>query len=181
MGTGFAIASAGASLTSAVGGYNASKSEARRLKSEAEQKMMQRREQIQKLVAEQKIGYGQAGVELEGSAQAVIQDTYNTGIEDVNAIASAYNKAIKGVITQAKANLIGSLAGTAVKTYSLYNKRQPLYGATGDDTSIWDSLTSWDWKSNPFATREPYTMVGEADGAEINDWYGYQAEEWIKE
>jgi hypothetical protein len=161
MGTGIALTMAGLSLAKGVGDFNASKSEARRLKTEAEIKMKTRRKEIQKLIAEQKVGYGQAGVELEGTPQAIIQSTYNTGIEDINAIADSYNRTIKNTIVKAKANLLGSIAGSGVQAYSAYGKHKTLsdYRRISSEPTIWDSLTSWDWASNPFANRIPYDEV----------------------
>lgn len=169
MGTGTALTLAGLSLTGGVGKYNASKSEARRLRTEAEIKMKQRKKEIQKLVAEQKIGYGQAGVELEGTPQAVIQSTYKTGIEDINAIADSYNRTIKNTIVKARANLLGSIVNSGVSLYSGYGKLKTLsdYKKVNSEPSFFDALTSWDWSSNPFENPIPYDEVTEENSVHL--------------
>ena len=104
-----------ASAFSSIGGYNAAKSNARWTAAEGELKAFNRAKQIVQLGAAQKNAYVGAGLELEGTPQAVMQDTYNTGLEDITAIQSGYQKQIKNQMTQARARLLGGLLGSAAK------------------------------------------------------------------
>lgn len=121
MGVETAIIVGGLSLAKGIGDYNQAKSSARATAREGQIAIENRKKEIQNLVAKQKIGYLQSGVELEGTAQAVMQDTYKTGIADVKDIASATNKSIKNQLTAARAQLLGSIASSAVSAYSLYS------------------------------------------------------------
>lgn len=109
---------AGLSLASAIGNYNQSKSEARQTAKQGAIAAQNRADEIKRLAAKQRVSYLQAGLELEGTPQAVINDTYNTGLADINEIKSAYNQSSKNIMTQARANLLGSIAKTGASALS---------------------------------------------------------------
>jgi hypothetical protein len=158
MGTGTALTMAGLSLASGIGNYKSAKSSIKAIEKEAYQKMADRRKEIQRLIAEQKIGYGTAGVELEGTPQTVIRDTYNIGIQDINAIASSYNTAIRNATKQAKAGLLGSIVGAGVQGYSIYNKlNSPLKVNDESDGNIFSNV--WNTLSNLSLERESYPEI----------------------
>lgn len=121
MAIGAAIGMGVLGTASAIGQFNQSKSSARAMKRQAEQEISNRKQEILKMAAKQKVSYVSAGLELEGTPQAVIQDTYNTGIDDVNAIKSSYNKAIKNTLTQARAQLLGNIVKTGTSAVSAYS------------------------------------------------------------
>lgn len=121
MGLETAILIGGLQLAKGVGEYNQAKSGARATARQGEIAVENRKKEIQNLVAKQKIGYIQSGVELEGTAQAVMQDTYNTGIADMEAIAGSYNQNIKNSLKAARAQLLGSIANAGVSAYSFYS------------------------------------------------------------
>ena len=121
MGIETAILVGGLSLAKGIGDYNQAKSSARATAQQGRIAINNRKREIQELVARQKIGYLQSGVELEGTAQTVMQDTYTKGVEDVNAIAGNYNKSIKNQMTAARANLLGSIAQAGIGAYSMYS------------------------------------------------------------
>jgi hypothetical protein len=75
MGLETAIIIGGLQLAKGVGEYNQAKSSARATARQGEIAVENRKKEIMQLVAKQKIGYVQSGVELEGTAQAVMQDT----------------------------------------------------------------------------------------------------------
>ena len=77
---------AGLSLASEVGNFNSSKSQARNTAKQGAIAAQNRADEIKRLAAKQRVSYLQAGLELEGTPQAVINDTYNTGLEDINEI-----------------------------------------------------------------------------------------------
>lgn len=109
----------GLSAASAIGKYNQSKSQARQAIREGEIAMQNRADEIRSLAAKQRVSYISAGLELEGTPQAVITDTYNKGIADVNAIRDSANQTSKNILTAARAQLLGDLAKTAISAYSM--------------------------------------------------------------
>lgn len=109
----------GLSAASAIGSYNQSKSQARQAIKQGEIAMKNRADEIRSLAAKQRVSYLASGLELEGTPNAVIADTYNTGIEDVNAIRESANQTSKNILTAARAKLLGDIAKTAVSAYSM--------------------------------------------------------------
>lgn len=109
----------GLSAASAIGSYNQSKSQARQAIKQGEIAMKNRADEIRSLAAKQRVSYLASGLELEGTPNAVIADTYNTGIEDVNAIRESANQQSKNILTAARAKLLGDIAKTAVSAYSM--------------------------------------------------------------
>ena len=140
MGTAAALVVGGLSLAKGVGESNQAKSAARQTRREGETAIKNRKREIQELVAKQKIGYLQSGVELEGTAQTILQDSYTKGIEDVNAIKGAYNRSIKNQMTAARANLLGSIAKAGTSAFSAYSSFSSMGGeATGLANEIEES------------------------------------------
>lgn len=120
MGVAAALIVGGLSIAKGVGEYNSAKSQNRLLKRQGEQAIENRKQEILQTAARQKIGYIQAGMELTGTAQNVMQDTYQTGIKDIQSLKHNYAQTIKNNLTQARANLLGSLASAGVSAYGLY-------------------------------------------------------------
>lgn len=142
MGLEAAILIGGLQLAKGVGEYNQAKSGARATARQGEIAVENRKKEIQNLVAKQKIGYIQSGVELEGTAQAVMQDTYNTGIADMEAIAGSYNQNIKNSLKAARAQLLGSIANAGVSAYSMYTMAGGASGDISDGSSGWNPAVS---------------------------------------
>lgn len=120
----------GLSAASAIGSYNQSKSQARQAIRQGEIAMQNRADEIRSLAAKQRVSYVSAGLELEGTPQAVITDTYNKGIADINAIRDSANQTSKNILTAARAKLLGDMATTMVGAYTL----GALGGAAGGTT-----------------------------------------------
>lgn len=108
---------AGLGLASAIGQFNQSKSEARQTARYGAIVAQNRADEIKKLAAKQRVSYINAGLELEGTPQAVINDTYNTGIEDVNEIVDMYNTQSSNIMKTARAKLLGSIAKIGVSSF----------------------------------------------------------------
>ena len=79
-------------IASGIGQYNQAKSKARATARQGERAIENRKNEILALASKQKMAYLDSGVELEGTPQAVIQDTYNTGLADIADIKSATRK-----------------------------------------------------------------------------------------
>lgn len=128
---------AGLNVASAIGGYNSAKSQARQTIKQGEREAQNRADEIMKLASRQRVLYLHAGLELEGTPQAVVNDTYNTGIADVKAIRAAYNQQAKNIITQARANLLGGLAKAGT---SLMGSMSGAGAAAGAGSSVIDVI-----------------------------------------
>lgn len=106
---------AGLDLASAIGNFNQQKSEARQTAHQGTIEAAKRANEIKSLAAKQRVSYLQAGLELEGTPQAVINDTYNTGMQDIHAISEGYNQQSKNIMNKARAKLFGDIAMTGVQ------------------------------------------------------------------
>lgn len=118
------LAIAGLQVANAVSNYNQAKSQARHIKEQGKQAAITRAKEIQALASEQRVSYLASGLELDGTPLAVINDTYKTGIEDINAINSSTRTQMKNAIKQGKASLLGGLASAGASMYSAYNEYQ---------------------------------------------------------
>lgn len=148
MGTAAALVVGGLSLAKGVGDFNQAKSAARQTKRESKIALENRKREIQDLVAKQKIGYLQSGVELEGTAQTVLQDSYTKGVEDLKAIKGAYNRSIKNQMTAARANLLGSIAQAGTSAASAYS----IFGSMGGETGLSNIIEESGGTSSSFST-----------------------------
>lgn len=109
---------AGLNVASAIGNYNQSKSEAKQMAKAGAIVAEKRADDIMKLASRQRVSYLSAGLELEGTPQNVINDTYETGIADVNDIIGTYNQKSKNIMTAARANLLGGLAKAGASAFA---------------------------------------------------------------
>jgi len=105
----FDILAGAAGIVQSVGQFNQAKSNARTLAYEGAVKAQQRADEIVELAAFQRVSFLNSGLELEGTPATIIEDTYQIGRADVNAITSSYKKQIKNLQTQARANLLSGL------------------------------------------------------------------------
>lgn len=141
------VATTALSAASSIGNYNSAKSNARATLREGRIAAQNRADEISRLAARQRVLYLHAGLELEGTPQAVVNDTYNTGIADVRAIRSSYSQQAQNIMKQARANLMGSMAKTAVNAYTMSNMTdstlatQDVTGtaASGDNVTFTDA------------------------------------------
>ena len=95
----------------AVGNYNQAKSDARWAIEEGRIKAQQEARDIKRLVATQMNSFVANGFELVGTPQAVMQDTINTGIEDIKALQQGYQKRASNMVKQARAQMYGGILG----------------------------------------------------------------------
>lgn len=109
---------AGLGLASAIGQYNQSKSDARQTVKAGAIKAYNRADEIKSLASRQRVSYLQAGLELEGTPQTVVNDTYNKGIADVLSIQGVYNRESKNIMKTARAKLLGDIATAGISALS---------------------------------------------------------------
>jgi hypothetical protein len=124
MGAPVAAVSGGLNLFGALSSYQDAKSQASAIKKEGAYKAEQRFQEGRTLKAQQKIGFLTSGIKLEddSTSGAVITDSWNTMQEDVSAIKSSAATQASNLIKQARANLLGSVASTAVSGYDIFSK-----------------------------------------------------------
>lgn len=60
----------------------------------------------------QRVSFLNSGLTLEGTPMNVIDQTFDTGIEDINQIASNYNNKAKATISSARSSMISNLANS---------------------------------------------------------------------
>ena len=109
----------GLQVASAISSYNQSKSQARAIARQGKQQAEIRAKEISKLAAQQRVSYLASGLELDGTPMAVINDTYNTGIEDIKAIGSSAKTNASNALKQGRASLLGGLAQAGASYYSM--------------------------------------------------------------
>lgn len=109
---------AGLGVASAIGQYNQSKSDARQTVKAGDIAAYTRADEIKRLASQQRVSYLQAGLELEGTPQTVVNDTYNKGIADVLSIQGKYNRESKNIMKTARAKLLGNIASAGVSAFS---------------------------------------------------------------
>jgi hypothetical protein len=110
---------AGLKVASAIGQYKQAKADAKSVIKAGNIEAERRTQEIRELAAMQRVSYIAAGLELEGTPQAVILDTYNTGIADIKAIKSSYEAKAKRIVKTAQASLLGNLADAGMSLYSM--------------------------------------------------------------
>lgn len=110
---------AGLGVASAIGSYNSAKSQARQVEKTAAIKAVNRADEIKRLAAKQRVAYVSAGLELEGTPQVVMADTYDKGIADVLSIKATAAQEAKNIRKTATAQLLGSLAQVGVNAYAM--------------------------------------------------------------
>lgn len=113
------LAITGLQVAKAVSDYNQSKSQARAIREQGKQAAAARAQEIRALAAEQRVSYLASGLELEGTPTSVINDTYNTGLEDIKAINSNTRTQMKNVLKQGQASLLGGLASAGASLYDM--------------------------------------------------------------
>ena len=130
------LAIAGLRVASAISNYKQSKSQAKSIQEQGRQAAVARANEIRALAAEQRVSYLASGLELEGTPMSVINDTYNTGVEDINAIKSSTTTQMRNTLKQGKSSLLGSLASAGASMYSAYNDYND------PETDIWGNKTN---------------------------------------
>ena len=119
------LAITGLQVAKAIGDYNQAKSQAKSIKEQGKQAAATRAQEIRALAAEQRVSYLASGLELEGTPMAVINDTYNTGLEDIKAINSSTRTQMKNTMKQGQASLLGGLASAGAGLYQMQTQTDP--------------------------------------------------------
>ena len=105
-----AVASLGAGVAQGISSVKNAASEAQSAKETADDQIAERAKQAKKLMQQQKTSFLKSGVYFDsGSPLAVINETYDTMQDDINAIADDADSTIKNLERQGKTAFFSSL------------------------------------------------------------------------
>lgn len=107
------VASLAMSGMAAVSAYKNSKNQAKAVVEEGAMKARERAKQTQILAAKQKSSFLNSGISLEGegTTQNMLDDTYGTGLADINQIKSNYNQTSSNIMGAARAKAMADIGG----------------------------------------------------------------------
>lgn len=97
----------------ALSAYSSMKSandQAESLQEEGEIQTKNKAKEVMAKADAQRVSFLSAGLDLEGTPQAVMQSTYQSGIQDIQQIRSNYNSQIKNSISEGRSSVLKSLA-----------------------------------------------------------------------
>lgn len=106
----------------AIQSYKNSKKQAKATAEEGALKAAQRDRQTRQLAAKQKTSFLNSGISLTGDgdvADVVMQDTYDTGIADINLIKSNYNTQSKNIMSQARSQFFSSMGSMVLSAAAI--------------------------------------------------------------
>lgn len=106
-----ALSTAGDFIKSSQANSNA-KNEANAIVAEGNIQAKNKAREIAYKAGTQRVSFLNSGLTLEGTPMNVIDQTFTTGLEDINQIASNYNNKAKGVISAARSKAISSMANS---------------------------------------------------------------------
>lgn len=100
--------------------YSAAKAKTKALERERDIKIKQRERRTKALAGSQKASFLQSGIALTGAGtpQALFDETYDIGIEDVNLLSENYHNKIQSIQNQARSEMIGQISEFALNTAS---------------------------------------------------------------
>ncbi len=106
------------SAMSAIQSFKDSKKQAKAVAQEGALKAAEREKQIRRQAASQKVSFLSSGISLSGEdsdlPNVVMQDTFSTGIQDINLIKSNYNQQSKNIMGAARSKLMSDIGGMAL-------------------------------------------------------------------
>ena len=105
------VASLAMSGMAAASAYKNSKNQAKAVAEQGAMKARERAKQTQMLASKQKTSFLSSGISLtgEGTAEAMVQDTYDTGLADINQIKSNYNQQSSNIMSAARSKLLSDV------------------------------------------------------------------------
>lgn len=145
------IAFAALTGLSAIQSINQSKKEAAATVREGELATKEKAKEVRYKAARQTVSFLNSGLTLEGTPNAVIGETYSTGLEDINNIRSNYNTKSKNIISAGRTEAIGKIA-SGFGNFAMGGGGGSMFGSTmsqpafGAGTSTYFGNTGWvDW------------------------------------
>ncbi len=105
-----AVTALGSGIVQGISSAKNTKNEAKALQQQAQDQINERARQAKKLMSQQKTSFLKSGVYFDsGSPLAVINETYDTMNQDINAITNDSNTKINNLMRQGKTAFFGSL------------------------------------------------------------------------
>lgn len=142
----------GLTAASAISGISAAKKEAKASIAEGNIALSNKAKEIKYKTGSLTSSFLNSGLTLEGTPMNVIEQAYNTGLEDLGAISSKYNTNSKNIMAKARTQAIMGLAKAGVgfasgggfdgmfdSTHAAINSvptnfASPYFGAAGEET-----------------------------------------------
>jgi hypothetical protein len=100
----------GFAALSAVSSISAANSQAKATIAEGNLATQNKAKEVALKAARQKSSFLTSGLTLEGTPMSVIENTFNTGIEDIKALGSNYNSQSKNIMAQGRTKALSSFA-----------------------------------------------------------------------
>ena len=141
-----AVASIGAGIAQGISSVKNAKAEAQSVKETAEDQISERARQAKKLMSQQKTSFLKSGVYFNtGSPVEVINETYDTMTDDINAIADDANSNIKNLMRQGKTAFYSSIMqGVANAALSYFGGRAlSSAGSSISSSSVGSTVSNW--------------------------------------
>lgn len=91
------------------------RNEAKAVQSQTKDKVNERARQARKLMSQQKTSFLKSGVYFEGTPEAVINETYDTSLEDINAMIKDTDTATNNLMRQGRTALFSSLLNGVIQ------------------------------------------------------------------
>nr|DAN07833.1 MAG TPA: hypothetical protein [Caudoviricetes sp.] len=115
------------------------------LERQAQAKIDERAKQAKKLMQQQKTSFLKSGVYFEGTPEAIIDETYNTSIDDINTIINDTEAQKNNLNKQGNAGLLnGLVSGISSAALSFFGAQGfgNLFGGSSSGSDVLSKLTS---------------------------------------
>lgn len=99
---------------SALGSMSAAQKQAKANAQEGEIKTKELAKRTRYLAAEREVAFLNSGVTLEGTPMTILNETYDTGIADINQLRANYNAKSKSLIAKGRSEAIQKIVGGAM-------------------------------------------------------------------
>lgn len=116
-----AVTALGSGIVQSISSAKNARNEAKAMQQQAQDQINERARQAKKLMSQQKTSFLKSGVYFDsGSPLAVINETYDTMNQDINAITNDSNTKINNLMRQGKTAFFGSLIESAANAGMAY-------------------------------------------------------------
>lgn len=113
---------------------------------QAQEQINERARQARKLMSQQKASFLKSGVYFEGTPEALIDETYNTSVDDINAITNDANIKKNNLAKQGNLGLFGGVLGgignAALSFFGAKGFGNLLGGAASGSSGLLSSLSN---------------------------------------
>lgn len=140
-----AVASVASGVVQGISNAKNAKSEAKAVQEQTQEQINARARAAKKLMQEQKTSFLKSGVYFDsGSPVDIINETYNTSVDDINAMAKDSNTKVSNLMRQGKTAFFGSiLEGVANGAMSYFMGGGSLGAKAGTSSAASTNFKSW--------------------------------------